>query len=250
MKKIVLALSIFLAIGLVGAFRARAFRIQTSELPPPKVDKQAERSAARSIQRGLGDGHKKISVEVLEAKNSIEKRIEPGLPVLVPHGPAFNLETYLNNRTCAADVIVVGTVKTKKSQLTEDETFIFSNYRLDVGEVIKNGTTQPLQSNVGSFDVTRAGGEIDIQGHRVRAILEAAQPLEEGNSYLLFLTFLPEDKIFAANGLTYLLKDGEIAKLTTAALPKQLDSGNDASDFIREVRVAAAKPCQLEGGQQ
>jgi len=242
-------LFIVLALLSIGVYRTtRAVRMQTQNTPA-KVNKEAEREAARRIRRGLGGQRKTIPDEVLQARGDIIKQLEVGLPVLVPNSSPFNAQTYLAERACAADAIFIGTVRDQKGQLTEDQTFVFSNYKIFVDTIIKNNGETGL-SPLTTVEVSRLGGEIQIHGHRVKAISQAAQPLEVGNRYLLFVTFLPEKNNFASNNLAFLLRGKDIVRLTADVQSEALGRGKDADSFISDVQAAALSPCKPDGSAQ
>ncbi len=247
MKNILVFVIVLTLLSIAGVYRTKALRIQ-DQTTPTKVDKEAEKEAARKIHKGLGGARKTIPEEVLETRGDVVKRLEVGLPVLTPNR-AFNAHTYLAERACAADAIFIGTVTDRKSQLTDDETFVISNYQVSIERLIKNDLKIALSSGT-IVDVSRLGGEIQIHGYHVKAISLAAQPLEVGNCYLIFVTFLPEKNTFAANSLAFLLKGNGIVKLTADVQVGLVGSGQDADSFISEVQEAAATQCKADGSAQ
>lgn len=56
-----------------------------------------------------------------------------------------------------ADAVVIGVVSDKTSQLNEAETFVFTDYGVNVSEVLKNNDASPISRN-STITVTRAGG--------------------------------------------------------------------------------------------
>jgi hypothetical protein len=245
MKNILTFLIVLAVLSIAGVYRTRAVRIQ-NQTTSTKVNREAEREAARKIHRGLGGERKTIPEEVFQTKGDIVKRLELGLPVLTPNSVSFNAKTYLAERACAADAIFIGTVTDKKSQLTDDETFVFSNYHVYIDTVIKNDSGTALSPST-TIGISQMGGEIQVHGHRVKAISEAAQPMEVGNRYLLFVSFLPEKNTFASNNLAFILRGKDIIRLTTGGQSGLLGSGKDADTFISEVQAAAALPCKADG---
>jgi hypothetical protein len=51
------------------------------------------------------------------------------------------LDEFLRVSVCSADAVVVGIVKNKSSQLTDDGTFIFTDYEMTVEEILKNNSS-------------------------------------------------------------------------------------------------------------
>jgi hypothetical protein len=244
MKHILIIVLVLAMLSIAGVYRTGALRIQ-KQATPIKVDKEAEKDAARKIHRGLGGARKTIPEEVLETKGNIFKRLEVGLLVLTPNNP-FNAQTYLAERACAAEAIFIGTVTDQKSQLTDDQTFVFSNYQVSVDTIIKNDSKIVLSPKT-TVDVSRLGGELKVHGYKVKAISQASQPLEVGCRYLLFVTFLPEKNTFAANSLAFLLKGNDIVRLTADVQAGLVGYGRDADTFISEVQAAAASECKSDG---
>jgi hypothetical protein len=143
---------------------------------------------------------------------------------------------------------VLGTVKGQTSRLTEDETFIYTINELEVQTVLKNNSAQPFKSGE-VISALRIGGTIQLKGRKIIAEFKGAKPLEAGESYVLFLTFIPEKGFYVADNVSYQIKNGKIVKLTSQQLEPELESGKDASSFIASVRSAIAAPCEPVGGE-
>lgn len=246
--KFILIIALGLAgLSVAGNFRKTALVLQ-DRTRLTKADKEAEKAAARRVQNGLGGGRKTIPQEVLETRADLFKRLEVGLLVLTPNTP-FNADDYLAERACAADAILIGVVNERRGHLTDDETFVFSNHQLSIERIIKNDTKIVLTPKT-TIDVSRAGGEIFVQGHHVKAISQAAQPLEIGNRYLLFLTFLPEKNTFVANNLAFLIEGNGVTKLTDDAQAAQIGTGKGVDVFVNQVQEASTTRCMTEGSSQ
>ena len=67
-------------------------------------------------------------------------------------------ESYFGKLADKSDVILRGKVTSKVSQVTEDGSFIFTDYKVAVSEVMKNNQTSPLRSSA-TITVTHPGGE-------------------------------------------------------------------------------------------
>jgi hypothetical protein len=137
-----------------------------------------------------------------------------------------------------SDAVVIGVVGEKKSFLTEDENFVFSDYELNVEEILKNNSALPIKEK--RVTVTRPGGAVMLAGHTVRAIDESLEPLALGSRYLLFLNFIPSTgayKAFNSKG-SFLLKGDRIVKLTREDLPFEMETGTETSSLIARIRGA------------
>ena len=95
----------------------------------------------------------------------------------------------------------------------------------------------------------RSGGTIQLNGRKIVAEFKGSKTLEPGESYVLFLTFIPEKGLYVADSISYKLKNDKIVKLTEQQLEPALESGNNANSFISSVRTAIAVPCETVGGE-
>jgi hypothetical protein len=98
---------------------------------------------------------------------------------------------------CNAGIIVVGTLTTDSPQLTEDESFLFTEYTLKVEEVIKGEHVPELKAG-GTITVIREGGIGQINGRTIRAEREGFKPFTVGSRYVLFLRAIPETGAYLA----------------------------------------------------
>ncbi len=222
--------------------------VQTEQQRQQKRQQKQEQS--RAVYRGLLNPHsEKIPEIAAAAKEDLRIEKEIGLPVFTPNSKAaFNLTNFLSNRACDADAIVVGTVKGQTSRLTEDESFIYTANELKVETVLKNNSTQAIKSGE-VISAIRSGGTIKLNGRKIVAEFKGSKTLEPGQSYLLFLTFIPEKGLYVADSISYQLKNDKIVKLTQQQLEPALESGNNANSFISSVRAAIAVPCETVGGE-
>jgi hypothetical protein len=217
---------------------------------PRQPTRQDKREQSRAVYKGTGNAHDhKLREVAAQAEGDVRVEIGIGLPAFTPYARAFELREFLRNRACDADAIVVGTVGTQASRLTEDESFIYTDNELKVEDVIKGNSLAAV--NVGnSITVMRAGGTLRLSGRTVVAEHKAARPLKVGKRYLLFLTFLPDRGAYVADNISYELDGDKIHKLTGAQLHAELESGNDARRMIEEVRAAGGECGDTEGSQQ
>lgn len=242
MKKSVVVLAVSLLFGLGGIYA------YSSGLTVKKSAKQQKtqinrRDQSRKVYKGQGNQNSpKIPEQAAKVTGDLRTEIEVGLQTLEPFAPAFNLHDLLKGRSCDADTIVIATVKSEISFLTEDETFLYTNHSVVVDEVIKDNPASSLQTD-DKIIVSRSGGTITLNGKKVYAVNKSALPLQPNKRYLLFLTYLPERGTYVADNLSYLLENNKIFKTTAAPLPKPLESKNEADAFIQEVRAAAAQAC-------
>ena len=145
--------------------------------------------------------------------------------------------------TCAADTIVLGTVQSSASQITEGQSFLFTDYVLLVQQVLKNNSRSLLQQEA-EITITRPGGAVLIDNKRVIALDDSFQPLRQGKQYLLFLRYLPETESFAP------IKTGESYEVNRNTLqllehrPEGVISAkHNTISFVNEVKTAVGGSC-------
>jgi hypothetical protein len=160
---------------------------------------------------------------------------------------SFNLHQYLQDLTCDADAAVVGTVKSKSSQLIEEGTFIFTDYEVTVEEVLKDSTLNPIRQN-SYITVTRSGGTVKLNGHTIRAIDYRGEPLELGERYLLYLKFIPATGAFrpfgnAMSDDTLRLRGGKVTQVSRKLLPLGRRGLADLNTFMGEARSVLNGSC-------
>lgn len=178
------------------------------------------------------------------ATSNLEVREGVGQKIFQPNSPRFDFQTFINNLACDADAVIVGVIKSKSSQLTEDENFIFTDYQLLVQDVLKNNIAAPIQNNT-SIIITRPGGTVQINGRNVTAVDESFNPLDIEGRYLLFLRFIPNTGSYKASISTgsYQLKNNKTIKLTEESLPSELETGHDAGAFVNDIRRTITGIC-------
>lgn len=145
--------------------------------------------------------------------------------------------------SCAADAIIVGTIKSSASQITAGQSFLFTDYVLLVQEVLKNNANS-LIAQESELSITRPGGAILINDRRVTAIDESFPPLGKGKRYLLFLRYLPETQSFESieTGESYEVNRGDL-RLLKGDSKDVMAASIDLISFVNEIRAAVNRPC-------
>ena len=100
------------------------------------------------------------------------------------------LDEFLRVSVCSADAVVVGIVKNKSSQLTDEGTFIFTDSEMTVEEILKNNSSANIQPRDDVL-LTRPGGAVELNGKILRVTDRSFKPLEVEHKYLVFLRFIP-----------------------------------------------------------
>lgn len=134
-------------------------------------------------------GREKLIDKVAKEKGDIEVRMVT-FPPFGGSVPSFDsndsTDTFLRGISRDADAVVLGTIKDGTSHLTENGTFVFTDYDFLVEEVIKQDSTAEIQAN-SNITVTRPGGTIQLKGRIVRAKDVSFNSFEPERRYVLFL---------------------------------------------------------------
>lgn len=156
-----------------------------------------------------------------------------------PAAPPFNFQKFMSRLSCSADAIVIGTVKSKSSNLTEDEDFIFTDYEIKVDEVLKNNPAAPIIP-LNDITITRPGGSILFGNKLAEAIDVSFKPLELEQHYVLFLKFIPSTGAYKAvdSKSSYQILGDKLSKLTEEYIGPNNDE-LDTTFFLNEIRSAA-----------
>ena len=165
-----------------------------------------------------------------------------GINVLTGQGPAFiepqTPESYFGELVRASDAVIRGRVTKKLSQVTEDGAFIFTDYDMELREVLKNSSAIPLAIGA-TITVTRPGGKVVTDGIVVKASDQAFGPLPlDGRTVLLFLRYIPETGAYrATRDVGAFEADGaSILPLTAVRFPPGvLRDGDSLLRMVREI---------------
>jgi hypothetical protein len=148
------------------------------------------------------------------------------------------IEELLQQITCRADAIVIGTIENKTSQFTEDGGFVFTDHDLRVQEIVKNKAPIPVRPNE-TIVISRPGGSVIFDGKIVSVIDKSFEALVIGNTYLLFLRQISTGAYQAVNTeSSFELKKNQVRRLTASNLPYKFPYDNDAISFLTDVRTS------------
>ncbi|MGZ8844984.1 MAG: hypothetical protein ACXW3C_00820 [Pyrinomonadaceae bacterium] len=149
----------------------------------------------------------------------------------------LDFDDYLRETTCKAVSIVLGTVKSKASQLTTDGTFIFTDYELTVNDVLKNNPNFHIEPNT-EITITRPGGVIDLNGKIISVKDRSFKPLEANKSYLLFLSFIPSTGAYRSldSESNFEISKNRLLRLTDEAPTYRAIKQEDEASAIDNVR--------------
>jgi hypothetical protein len=132
--------------------------------------------------------------------------------------------------------VVVGPVTKAKAYLSNDKTGVYSVFDVQVDEVIKNSSNQPL-TTASSIEVERDGGRVKFPNGRILTYVSTNMP-QVGQRYVLFLT-IPQGQSDFQILTAYELRDGKVYPLDD--LPNLFVYENaDEAIFLNQLRTKAA----------
>lgn len=120
--------------------------------------------------------------------------------------------SFFANLTCKADVVVQGKVKSKSSQLSEDNASVFTDYEVEINSVLQDNLAVVKPNKV--IVVTRSGGKVVLNGNQIEVINKSYKMLKIGDEYVLFLKYLSDSDSFAASSDegTFEIKDNKFIR--------------------------------------
>lgn len=202
---------------------------------------------ATVVQEGVMTERQKQHSKLYERSGRRNLRnIRKSLDIVIP--PPFiepdnekmpsTIEEFLQQVTCNADSVIIGSVTGKTSQFTEDGSFVFTDYDIQVEEVVKDNPSAPIQPG-GSIVITRPGGAIDFNGHIIKVTDKSFQPLKVKSNYLLFLQQIPPSGAYHAvnSESSFQLDQSRVHRLSTRQLPYHFIYENNATSFLGQVHA-------------
>ena len=142
-----------------------------------------------------------------------------------------------------SDAVVIGEISDAQAYLANDNAGLYSEFTVQLNEVLKNNNNDPL---VGSVTVEREGGAIQFPNGRVKQFRLSKQGMPRvGRQYVLFLKSNGQGQDYTI--LTgYELRAGHVFPLDGqgAKLVFSRYAGFGESEFLNEVRATVAEPLQ------
>lgn len=152
-----------------------------------------------------------------------------------------SIQQQLQRAVCKVDAVVIGTLTDEAAQFNEDNTFIFTDYGMQVEEVIKDNSKKPIQAG-GNIAITRDGGTVKIDGRTFRAALADFKPFAKGQRFLFFLRYLPSTDSYLAYA------DGSFKLQENSVFPyggrARKELSRDAGALLNNIREMAKSNCE------
>ncbi|MDQ3665938.1 MAG: hypothetical protein M3410_04925 [Acidobacteriota bacterium] len=223
-----------------AALRALSQEKQLGNQEAAITEKQREHSR---LYKEYNTG-KRISELVAEMGDVRIRRNSP-LSGGDPTGFSADPHEFLRGLVCDADAVLIGKVKDKSSHMSEDESFVYTDYEMSVTKVLKDNSAAHIEADA-DISITRPGGVIRVNGRTVEAIDNSFAPLTVKGHYLVFLRFMPVTATYRALGSqgSFELRGKEINKLTKESLPlDNVATSKNVDSFVNEIHIALASGC-------
>jgi len=136
-----------------------------------------------------------------------------------------------------AAAVVIGTVLDGKAFVSDDRTYVYSDFHVRIDEVLKQDDPINLAAG-GQLVASRGGGTIRFPSGRVRHYVNQGEGMPTvGSRYLLFLgrPNISEPEYEVIIGAIYEIKNGKVHPLDD--ISTQMDNTNE-QDFVGKVRDA------------
>lgn len=165
-----------------------------------------------------------------------------GVPNAIVSGSSY--PEVIKALVCGADAVVVATATNKRSQLTLDGTFVFTDYEMVVDEVIRSKTTLNLQT-ASNITVTWPGGAILLNNRRIRVTDNSFGILKVGKQYVVFLSYLTasDDYTPLNSRATFEFHADSLKKLTKESLIPELEGRLSAATVLADTRAFNSEGC-------
>lgn len=137
----------------------------------------------------------------------------------------------------SSTAIVIGTIKGGKAFVSEDHTFVYSDYQVEIGEVIKPDPARLIPLG-GKIVAWVSGGSILFpSGHLRHFVISGRGFPESGTQYVLFLRRTDPALRDYAIATAYALKNGVVLPLDDNEESKAFD-GIKIDEFLNTLRTA------------
>ena len=205
---------------------------EEGEATPFTPMSQSQQEHGRLYRSYTGVG-RRLTDLARERGEDVTIAVDPPLQMTQPEGENGH-ENVLESLARRVNAIVVASVKDKTSMFNEGETFLFTEHKVRVEEVIKNNPSAPIDPG-SEITIMRAGGKVLVDGRTVVAIESTVKPIRVGATYLLFLKWVPTTGAYQSIS-PFELKGNKLIALDT--LQHDFQGERDATAVLETVRKA------------
>jgi hypothetical protein len=240
MRRVGIACAFFIvAVGITFAARLRASApqaVNTEQSEALKRNTAAHRHLHSAFQSGkpLTDSQRRTFLPGTPYETSDQARLKASMDPLA----AFVLPLW-----CESQAIVQGQVVAAAADVTDDRSFVFTDYAFRVEAVEKGSGIAPNEV----ITITRPGGEIKTAAGTIGADVANLEPLLPGTSYVVFLRSKAEGVWLADVRLGTFLTDGANARSTSDRAPAEIfQPGVSLNALTAAINGADAGACSAK----
>ena len=243
---VLLSISLLLALSIVfrGTGQNQSHRTEEEATPVREGVMTWRESELSKIYRHEYEWRKGPKLKSLRTAEDTEVLVAPPSVPTFPGSPTPTTDLIIRQLYCEADAIVTGTIKSKASQLTEDETFTFTTYQMSINQVFKSAVSSPIFPG-GSIEVTRPGGAILLDGRVIRVRDESFPRLDVNESYLLFLKLVPSTGSYRAfrRASDFEITGDNFSPVKGSSMIQEFQSGGRMDTLLNLINSASATSC-------
>jgi hypothetical protein len=231
-------LSVLILLGTFFAFRQEAqdkFGGEKDEATVIQEGVMNDRQRKNSKLYNLGE-----KARSLIKKTQKDLRIVTGEPYPIEASGDTGLPSqnaFIQELDCKSEAVLVGRVKSKVSQLSEDGKSVFTDYEVEVKDLIKDTKPERIK-NGQTITVTRSGGAVKLHGRIIEVFNKSYKLLNVDREYLLFLGYLNDSDSYKPTDIegTFEIYEGRVRRFTDT-YNKYQPTDNALQDFITEIRT-------------
>lgn len=260
-KKLYVSIGVILSLMILVTIFAFRQEAQTSN--SNQANQQEQDDPPTPIQLGVMSEKQKRNSKLFEVNPSARgkknllstlKKAPRGFTYVYPGDPNLGIEQeklplqteFLSRTTCQSDLILIGRVIGKSSQITSDYKSVFTDYGINVQTIIANKGNPSVQ--LSTITITQLGGSVLIDNRRIDFIVKPEKRFKVGMTYLFFLKYVTESDSFkpANSESAFVITPDRIIRYSDVTPPyKNINEGGNF--IINLVRESFAK-CSPNGG--
>lgn len=195
----------------------------------PKLERKLTGAAEFAPKRGLKE-------EMLQTL---------GQPMFMDLGgkPKTGAE-FLGDLVCKSSAIVLGYRNGRTAHLTEDESWVYTEYDFVVKDVLKDNPVSPID-NGGTIQVTRSGGLISYSDQVIRVRGPFTVQLKKNKIYLLFLHYVPGANGYSAADFQgdFVQTGNRFAPLSNYGVPRGVNELLDSQTLLNSIKKSVSIGC-------
>lgn len=156
--------------------------------------------------------------------------------------PGFSKSAYMQDLACNSDAVIVTDIASHSSQLAENTDYAFTDYKLDIVDVLKTGSKPQLRRG-GTVIMTEVGGSVLVDGRSVFVDISRNYPLVRGTQYILFLDYYKSMNAFRLSSFRGIFQlAGSKVKASYYSSTNDVGELQDVSKLIRSLSKNCPSP--------